>query len=428
MRVVRQLFFSLFGTLVLLSAAHAQTRLAVPSYQNPGTTTWQGWQAAGSSAVGFMIVDISNGDDLTYYPTVDAAIQATRKQGIFVLGYTYTEYGTRDPALVRQAIDAVYQNYGVDGIFFDQAPVNCNDANTYAGTQFAYYEELTNYVRQKQAGARITVLNPGTTSSNDCWMSITNILANWENSGGFTAYQTSYVDYPWIHQYPPDRFWHIVLGVTQAQMQTAINLAQSRNAGWVYISDSASNAYNQIPVYWSSEAAAVTGQGVQAPFATAWPNSTGSIVSTGNSAATSGTTGIVNGRVSFRWRAVNGSVWHIYLDTDRNAKTGYHGAGLAIGAEYMFEGSSLAAAQLYRYTGSGTDWSWKAVSANAQITFPDPGTNLVLFDQRGIGSPAALNYQIQSLDTNYNLLYSSYTYPLSLNNTGMVFDIMNHLQ
>lgn len=418
MRIVS---WSAFLTLVLavcLPTAQSQTRLAVPSYQDPGTSTWDGWAAPGSSSVGFMIVDIANGDDPTYDPSVDAAIQATRKQGIFVLGYTHTTYGTRDPKLVRQSIDNVYQNYGVDGIFFDETPVNCNDANTFAGTQFVYYEELTNYVRQKQAGARITVLNPGTTSPNDCWMSITNILANWENSGGLAAYQTSYVDYAWIHQYPPDRFWHIVLGATQAQMQTAINLARSRNAGWVYISDSAFNGYNQIPVYWTAEAAALTGQGVQAPFATAWPNSTSS------------TGGTMNARVSFRWRAVNGAAWHIYLDTDRNAKTGYRGAGLAIGAEYMFEGSSLGIAQLYRYTGNnaGTTWSWKAVSANTQIAFPDPGTNLVMFDQSGIGSPTALNYQIQSLDANYIVLYSSYTYPLSLTNTGMVFDVMNHLQ
>jgi hypothetical protein len=416
MHTIRQTGLPLLVAIFMATiAANGQTRLAVPSYQNPGSSTWSSWLAPGSAAVGLMIVDISNGDDPTYYPAVDAAIQATRKQGIFVLGYTYTGYGTRDPALVRAAISNVYQNYGVDGIFFDEAPVNCNDANTYAGTQFVYYEELTNYVRQTQAGARITVLNPGTTSPNDCWMSITNILANWENSGGFSAYQTSYTDYAWIHQYPPDRFWHIVLGVTQAQLPTALTLAQSRNAGWVYISDSAYNAYNQIPVYWSTEAGSVTGQGVQSLFATVWPNS---ISTTG---------GTMNGRVSFRWRAVNGAVWNIFLDTDRNAKSGYRGSGLSIGAEYMFEGSSTAA-QLYKYTGSGTNWSWKAVSANTQITFPDPGTNLVMFDQTGIGSPAALNYQVQSEDANYNLLYNSSAYPLSLTNTGMVFDIMNHLQ
>jgi len=418
MRTFRLLIPAVFlaSALSVAVPTHAQTRLAVPSYQNPGTSTWQGWAAPGSTAVGFMIVDISDGDDPTYYPAVDAAIQATRKQGIYVLGYTHTTYGTRDPKLVRQSIDNVYQNYGVDGIFFDEAPVNCNDANTYAGTMFLYYQELTNYVRQKQAGARITVLNPGTPSANDCWMSITNILVNWENMNGFSGYQTGYVDYPWVHQYPPDRFWHIILGVPQAQMQTAINLAQSRNAGWVYVSDSPDNAYNQVPIYWTAEAAALTGQGVQAPFATAWPASTGSAG------------GTMNARVSFRWRAVTGAAWHIFLDTDRNAKTGYRGQGISIGAEYMFEGSSLGAGTLYKYTGSGTGWSWKAVSANTQIVFPDPGVNLVMFDQTGIGSPAALNYQIQSLDAGYNVLYTSYAYPLSLNNTGMVFDIMNHLQ
>ncbi|HXY48832.1 MAG TPA: spherulation-specific family 4 protein [Terriglobales bacterium] len=411
------------ATVVLLAlsvargtALQAQTRLAVPSYQDPGTSTWQGWIAPGSATVGITIVDISNGDDPTYYASVDAAIQSARKQGIYVIGYTHTTYGTRDPSLVRQAIDNVYQNYLVDGIFFDEAAVNCNDANAYAGTQFLYYEELTNYVRQKQVGARLTVLNPGTYSPNDCWMSITNILMNWENSGGFSAYQTGYVDYPWVHQYPADRFWHVVLGVPQSQMQSAINLAQSRNAGWVYISDSPDNAYNQVPVYWSAEAAAITQQGVQAPFASAWPNSSTS----------TGTT--MNAQVSFRWRAVNGAVWHIFLDTDRSARTGYRGSGLAVGAEYMLEGSASSGAQLYRYTGSGTNWSWKKVSANAQIVFPDPGINLVLFDQAAMGSPAALNYQIQSLDAAYNLLYSSYTYPLSLTNTGMVLDIMNHAQ
>lgn len=412
---MRRLRFSVALLFVGLTlAAHAQTRIAVPSYQSPGTPVWQGWQAQGPGAVGLMIVDISSGDDPVYYGSVDAAIQSARKQGIFVLGYTHTTYGTRDPKLVRQSIDNVYQNYLVDGIFFDEAPVNCNDANAYAGTQFLYYSELTNYVRQKQAGARITVLNPGTYSANDCWMSITNILVNWENQGGFSLYQTGYVDYPWVHQYPADRFWHVVLGVPQAQMQSAIDLAKSRNAGWVYVSDSADNAYNQIPAYWNAEAGAVMQQGVQSPFATAWPNSS---TSTG---------GTMPGRVSFRWRAVNGAAWHIYFDTDRNPKTGYRESSLAIGAEYMFEGSQSGAAQLYRYSGSGTNWSWKAVSANTQITFPDPGTNLVVFDQSGINTPAALNYQIQSLDSGYNLLYSSYTYPLTLGNTQMVFDIVNH--
>ena len=51
-----------------------------------------------------------------------------------------------------------------------------------------------------------------------------------------------------------------------------------------------------------------------------------------------------------------------------------------------------------------------------------------MFDQAGMGISAALNYQIQSLDAGYNLLYTSHTYPLSVTNTGMVLDITKHAQ
>jgi Spherulation-specific family 4 len=203
---------------LLISAAQAQTRLAVPSYQNPGTSTWSGWAAQGPAAVGIMVVSINNGDNTTYSSRVDSAIQQVRKKGIYVLGYTYTNYGTRNPSVVRQKIDAVYANYDIDGIFFDQGATSCSGANTFAGTNYFYYQELTNYVRRKHAGAHLTVLNPGTYSANDCWMSMFNILLNWENVG-LATYQSNYVDYPWVHKYPAERFWHVILGVPQTQLR-----------------------------------------------------------------------------------------------------------------------------------------------------------------------------------------------------------------
>ena len=36
--------------LFMVSAAQSQTRLAVPSYQNPGTSTWNGWATQGPGA------------------------------------------------------------------------------------------------------------------------------------------------------------------------------------------------------------------------------------------------------------------------------------------------------------------------------------------------------------------------------------------
>src|SRR5271167_3262823 len=77
--------------------AAGQTRLGVPAYQDPGSPQWTAWAAPGAKAVGIMIVNLDNGDDEAYYPSVDKAIRASRKQGIFVIGYTYTGYGTRDP-------------------------------------------------------------------------------------------------------------------------------------------------------------------------------------------------------------------------------------------------------------------------------------------------------------------------------------------
>jgi hypothetical protein len=394
----------------------AQTRLAVPSYQNPGTSTWQSWAAQGPQAVGIMIVDIGKGDTETYYSRVDSAIQQTRKKGIYVLGYTYTGYGTRDPSVVREKIDAVYNNYDIDGIFFDEGATSCSAANSFAGTNYLYYQELTNYVRRKHAGAHLTVLNPGTYSANDCWMSTFNILLNWENIG-FSTYQTNYVDYPWVHKYPAERFWHVILGVPQSQLQATINLAQSRNAGWVYISDSPNNAYNQVPVYWTAEGTAISQQGVQAPYATSWPDSS------------DGAGGTVNGRVSFCWRAVNGEVWDTFLDTDQNPLTGYHDVQMSVGADYLLETSYLGVAKLYRYSGSGMDWNWTEIqTANAQATFPDAGVNLASFDKAALGNVSALMYQIRSLDQNYNDLYTGYAIPLSLNNTGFVQDTLNHFQ
>ena len=413
--------------------AEGQTRLGVPSYQDPGSPQWTNWGAPGAKAVGIMIVNLDNGDDEAYYPSVDRAIRATRKQGVFVIGYTYTGYGTRDPKVVRRKIDAVYRNYLVDGMFFDEVPTDCNASNPFLPTQFLYYEALTNYTREK-AGARITVLNPGTYSASDCWMGITNILMNWE-SQGLKDYRDNYVDFPWVHQYPPDRFWHIVYGMGKDQLQSALDLAKQRNAGWVYLTGETGNPYDSPPGYWTEEAAAVEQQAVQAPFATAWPDSVD--VQGGR----------MRGRTLIRWSSGGTAAeWEIFLDTDRNAKTGYHGGGLAVGAEYMFDAEG-GAARLWQYAGTGTDWNWTEVPANAELDLFDPGVQAASFDTTVLGGAKALNFQIRALDaapssanrssanhtsevhpSENRPAYDSYVLTLSVGNTGMIFDITNHPQ
>ena len=398
---------------ICVPPALAQVRLGAPSYQDPGSLQWTAWAEAGAQAVGIMIVNLDNGDDENYYASVDQAIRTTRKNGIFVLGYTYTGYGTRDPKIVQRKVDAVYQNYLVDGIFFDEVPTGCDAGNPYFSTQFLYYQQLTNHVREK-SGARITVLNPGTYSPGDCWMGITNILMNWEDQG-LATYRDSYVDFAWVHKYPPDRFWHIIYGMGAEQIPEALELAKQRNAGWVYFTGQVGNPYAGPPKYWTAEAAAVEQQVVQAPYATAWPQSQDE-------------NGMrVPGRVSIRWSSAVGSRWQIFFDTDQNAKTGYHGGGLSVGAEYLLQGKGEQA-QLLRYTGSGTDWSWTQVAANAKLDPLHTDVHAVSFDTAGLGGAKTLNYQIRALDDSGKPLGDSYVLPLTITSTGMVFDILNHPQ
>jgi Spherulation-specific family 4 len=389
----------------------AQVRLGAPSYQDPGTPQWAGWAAPGAAAVGIMIVNLNNGDDENYYASVDQAIRATRKKGIFVIGYTYTGYGTRDPKVVLQKVDAVYRNYLVDGIFFDEAPTDCNTSNPYLPTAFLYYERLTNHVRQK-AGSRLTVLNPRSYSPSDCWMGITNILMNWEDQG-LANYRDNYVDYKWVHKYPPDRFWHIVYGTGASELNTALELAKQRNAGWIYLTGETGNPYASPPAYWAEEASAVEQQAVQAPYATAWPDSEDA-------------NGLrMRGRVSVRWNSKAGSGCQIFFDTDQNSRTGYHGQGIAVGAEFLFTGDA-SGARFWRYAGSGTDWNWIEVAASAELNGLGANVLGASFETAGLGDTKNLSYQIRELDESGDSLGISYVLPLSITNTGLVFDIGNH--
>jgi Spherulation-specific family 4 len=415
---MKSLSLALFSLALLFSGipSSAQSRIAIPSYQDPGSTQWNRWRAPGSSSVGIMIVNLNNGDDTTYYPGVDQAIRDTRKQGIFVVGYVYTGYGQRDPAVVHRKVDAVFRNYLVDGIFFDEVPTDCA-ANSVAGSNYRYYQDLADHVRRNQVGGRIVILNPGTQPNDDCWMSIANILVTAESSS-LQDYVQNYQPEAWFHRYPPDRFWHIVYAVPSTkQLNDVIALSLKRGASWVYVTDRGNgNPYDQPPSYWSLEGTQVAQQEVQAPYASFRPGSSDS------------NRNPLPSQVSFRWRAVNGTEWQIFLDTDRNVHTGYHGpgSGLAMGADYLIEATADGSAHLLRYTGNGSDWEWHEVPAHARISFLDAGVKLIELNANAVGQTLALDYQIRSLDASEKAVFTSSLVPLSLDSTAYVFDIEDH--
>ena len=237
--------------LMNLTQAAAQEMIAVPSYSNPGDATWNAEEAQ-SQKVKIMIINLNNGDDTTFHRYVLTAVQQAQAAGIRVLSYTYTRYGKRNPLTVIKKINAAAKNYGIDGIFFEEAPTSCKASTRFHRTTHQYYKKLTDIVHN---WGSLAVLNPGTQPPTKCWMDIADILLDAEDDG-LANYKNGYVDYPWIHNYAPNRFWHVIYGViSTSDMKKAVDLSKSRNAGYVYVtSDGADgNPHDDLPTYWLTE-------------------------------------------------------------------------------------------------------------------------------------------------------------------------------
>ena len=413
MKILRFLICPVVVPLLFAGLCVAQSRLAVPSYQDPGSPEWNAWAAVGRKSVGIMIVNQNNGDDTSNQPTIAASIRAARAAGIFVVGYVYTGYGQRDPAVVRDRVDAVYQNYLVDGIFFDEAPTDCLAANPYGGTNYRYYQLLGEYVRTTHVGGRLVLMNPGTQPPNDCWMSIANILVTAESSSR-ADYQANYQDQAWFHRYAPERFWHIVYGASGIEdLGTIMTLSQERGAGWLYVTDlGSSNPYAGPPSFWNSEAAEISKQEIQAPYATARP---ASMDESGNA---------VPAKLSFRWSSGSAHHWQILLYGDSHRNRTAHDPVESRMPRERIDVSTGGPIRVFAHASDDDDSAWTEVERHAVGFTLEARTHLIEVDSRGLED--AVTYQIRAFDRHDRVLSVSQAIPLSITNTQLVFDVANH--
>jgi hypothetical protein len=225
--------------------AQSVQKMAIPSYFYPGAYWTQ--LINGAPTVGLAIINPASGPgkkaDSNYLNTVRQA----QARGITVLGYVYTKYGSRRASAVRADIDKYYSWYRVDGIFFDEASTDC--------AKLSYYQGLYNYVKAKGGQAKV-VLNPGI-NTGECYVNASDILVNFEDN--FAAY-TTWSPSGWEYNYPAERFWHLVLGASKADMTQAIAWSKQRHAGWVYVTnDNLPNPWDTLPFdpYWSNELNAI---------------------------------------------------------------------------------------------------------------------------------------------------------------------------
>ena len=227
-------------------AASAQS-MAVPAYFYPGgiPNFWTQMDSA-APTLRVAVMNPASGPGTAIDPTYASAVQTAQQHGITVVGYVDTDYGKRTLTNVEADVDAYYNWYHVNGIYFDRASTDCTLATS-------YYAPLKSYVKLKGGTAR-TILGFGT-QTNECYVSDADILLTFEGSDA--QYVSDYSAPSWVTKYSPAHFWHVIYNTTSVSAMTrAVQLSKQRGAGSVYVTpDNLPNPYDTLPSsrYWKTE-------------------------------------------------------------------------------------------------------------------------------------------------------------------------------
>jgi len=221
--------------------------LLVPAYFYP-PTYWDGLNFVAARVPLVVIMNPGSGPGTSQDANYVATVNSLRAAGGKVIGYVYSSYAARDANAIRADIDQFFNFYAIDGIFVDEM---ANDTST---NHYNYYAGLYQYIRTK--GTNLLVFgNPGTTTQEEYLSRPTmDGLMTFENDA--TNYP-SYVPDGWVTNHLARQFCHIVYAVTNAAAMTnVVNLAASRNAGWLFVTDennNTGNPYDRLPAYWTNE-------------------------------------------------------------------------------------------------------------------------------------------------------------------------------
>jgi hypothetical protein len=242
-----------FGLALLLlearPAAAEQLQAIVPAYFYPvGNPYWSELDAAATQMSVTAILNPDSGPGSSADPNYVTAVNNLEAAGGHVLGYVYTSYGSRSLAAVEADVNLYVSFYHINGIFFDEQSTS--------PAEVSYYNQLYNYVKSLNPAYEVFA-NPGTNTVQAYLTAPTaDTLVTFEDTAN--AYAT-YSPASWTNTYSPDHFANIVhTEATTAGMLADLQLAQERNAGYVYVTDDTlPNPYDSLPSYWDQEVAAI---------------------------------------------------------------------------------------------------------------------------------------------------------------------------
>jgi hypothetical protein len=240
-------------TLLPFSSVAKSVGILVPAYFYPlANSGWTEMTAAAAQVPVTAIVNPANGPGSTVDQNYFSAINALRTAGGDVVGYVYTNGGSRPLEAVESDVSKYAAFYNIDGFFIDEM--------TITSSTLSYYQKLEEYIKGLSPSFEI-IGNPGIpqphslTAAN--YLSTADIFDIFEgpNVGSATS-GFNYYPYgaSWFERYPSARFSSIIYDVPASEMSAAVSRAVQLNAGNVYVTDnSGSNPYDELPSYWDQE-------------------------------------------------------------------------------------------------------------------------------------------------------------------------------
>jgi hypothetical protein len=215
----------------------------------PGGTGWTHWQTvidaknAHPSVPFVAAINPSSGVGSSKNTAFVNGITKLKAADITVIGYVYTDYGSRDINAIKSEISKYKDWYNVDGIMFDEM-------SNKIGYE-SYYRSLTDYA--KSIGMTFTKGNPGTDVPASFVGTVDNLSIR-EISGYPTMSQLA----GWHTNYDKKNWSFVSYGVTN--LDQALVTSASQYVGLMYITnDVLSNPYDTVPSYFPTLVATLDG-------------------------------------------------------------------------------------------------------------------------------------------------------------------------
>jgi hypothetical protein len=185
-----------------------------------------------------VVVNPENGPGTTVHPAYADAIAQLQGTGTGVLGYVRTDYGSRDPALVRRDVERYSDWYGIRDLFVDEVAAGADE--------LPYYTTLSANLRTTPG--RLIAFNPGRTPAPG-YFGLADIVVTFE--GSFADYRATRDLPPTTMPLSPTKTAHLIFGASDQQARDVV--AHPR-ADYVYASPAT------YPNPWGTLAPSLTAQ------------------------------------------------------------------------------------------------------------------------------------------------------------------------